>query len=60
MYLRTWGGRAKLGRSEGSIDIHTLLNVKWLVGSSSIAQGDWLRVLCDDLEWWDREGGREA
>ena len=28
MDLRTWGGRAKVGRSERSIDIHTLPNVK--------------------------------
>ena len=27
------------------------------MGSSSIAQGD---QLCNDLETWDREGGREA
>ena len=46
MDLRTWGGRAKLGQSESSIDIYTLLNVKWLVGSSGIAQADWLGALC--------------
>ena len=30
------------------------------MGSSSIAQGDWLGALRDDLEGWDREGGRET
>ena len=30
--LRTWGGRAKLGRNESSIDIYTLPNVKQLAG----------------------------
>ena len=29
------------------------------MGSSRIAQGDQLE-LCNDLEGWDREGGREA
>ena len=29
------------------------------MGSSRIAQGDHL-VLCDNLEGWDREGGRET
>ena len=29
------------------------------MGSSCIAQGDH-SMLCDNLEWWDREGGREA
>ena len=29
------------------------------MGSSRIAQGDQLDI-CDDLEGWDREGGREA
>ena len=28
MDLRTWGGRVKLGRSESSINIHILPNVK--------------------------------
>ena len=28
MDLRKWDGRAKLGRSESSINIYTLLNVK--------------------------------
>ena len=28
MDLRTWGGRVKLGRSESSIDVYTLPNVK--------------------------------
>ena len=32
MDLRTWGARAKLGRSESSIDIYTLPNVKQLAG----------------------------
>ena len=29
------------------------------MGSCHIAQGDQL-MLCDNLEGWDREGGREA
>ena len=30
-----------------------------LVGSSLMAQGEHLLVLCDHLERWDREDGRE-
>ena len=30
------------------------------MGSSRIAQGDQLSVLCDHLEGWDREGVREG
>ena len=41
------------------MDIYTLPKVKQLVESSCIAQGDQL-VLCDHLEGWDREGGRET
>ena len=41
------------------MDIYTLSNVKLIAsGSSHIAQGD--QVLCDHLEGWDREGGRET
>ena len=30
------------------------------MGSSRIAQGEQLSVLCDHLEGWDREDGREG
>ena len=30
------------------------------MGSSCIAQGDQLMMLCNDLEGWDSEDGREA
>ena len=38
-------GKGKLGRSESGMDIYTLPNVKQLVGSSRIAQGDQLGAL---------------
>ena len=44
------------------MDIYTLANVEWMVGGKQLygtAVWEISSVLCDHLEGWDREGGRE-
>ena len=62
MDLMTWGGRAKLGQNESSIDIYRLLNVKQLAGGKQqhSTHREIGSVLYNDLEGSDREDGREA
>ena len=43
------------------MDIYTLPNVKWMAsGKLPHSTRRSTQMLCDDLEGWDREGGREA
>ena len=43
------------------MDIYTLPNVQQLAsGKQPHSTGRSAQVLCDHLEGWDREGGREA
>ena len=45
MDLRIWGGGKVSWDKESGMDMYTLLNVKQLVGSRHIAQGDQLGAL---------------
>ena len=45
---------------ESSIDIYTLPNVKWMARGKLLHSTEINSILCEDLEGWDRKGGREA
>ena len=44
---------------EIGIDMYTLMCIKWITNKNLLYNREISSVLCDHLEGWDRESGRE-